>query len=510
MPPGGRCSSCSRLRATRMIRLLSIQPVAERGGSDQALLRMLRSLPSGRVRVPRRGSGRTTAARRARGRRRAACTSSRWRASRRRTALRDWARYAVGWPVAVTRIARLIRRLDIDVVHTNSLHSWYGWAAAALTRRPHVWHGREIVVQSRAALRVERFLTRHFATLVICMSQAIADQLDVDPTNVVDRLRDGRPRRVLAGARRALPRARSASPTTRRSSAPPGASTRGRASTSCSTRSSVRSRRRPDAAPRRRRRPGDGQGGTLRAASRRAPRRCPARTGSAPRTDVPDLLADLDVFVLPSTEPEPYGLVVVEALASGTPVVVTDAGGPREIAAGRHPGQRPPGPAGRRRTRWPTRSWPRSPTPAPSTSRVAGGPGPPRRDARTRPVRGGVPPVRRRRAWVIAHRPPVRVTSRRRRSRNVRCHLAAAVASPRPISRFSTGPDRNPAPPSGDCRLDRPAVTIPSTCDRSGPALHAERIPTSGGSPMRHALTHHLHLGSVRDIDWVAAHFGHR
>ena len=28
-----------------MIRLLSIQPVAERGGSDQALLRMFRSLP---------------------------------------------------------------------------------------------------------------------------------------------------------------------------------------------------------------------------------------------------------------------------------------------------------------------------------------------------------------------------------------------------------------------------------------------------------------------------------
>ena len=57
-----------------------------------------------------------------------------------------------------------------------------------------------------------------------------------------------------------------------------------------------------------------------------------------PRSDVPDLLADLDLFVLPSTEPEPYGLVVVEALASGTPVVVTDAGGPREIAASATPG----------------------------------------------------------------------------------------------------------------------------------------------------------------------------
>ena len=97
----------------------------------------------------------------------------------------EWARYAIGWPIAVARISRLIRRLDIDVVHTNSLHSWYAWAAAALTRRPHVWHGREIVVQSRAALRVERFLTRHFATLVICMSQAIADQLDADPAKVV-------------------------------------------------------------------------------------------------------------------------------------------------------------------------------------------------------------------------------------------------------------------------------------------------------------------------------------
>jgi glycosyltransferase involved in cell wall biosynthesis len=51
------------------------------------------------------------------------------------------------------------------------------------------------------------------------------------------------------------------------------------------------------------------------------------------RTDVASLLADLDVFVLPSTEPEPYGLVLVEALASGCPVVATDAGGAREIVA---------------------------------------------------------------------------------------------------------------------------------------------------------------------------------
>jgi glycosyltransferase involved in cell wall biosynthesis len=48
------------------------------------------------------------------------------------------------------------------------------------------------------------------------------------------------------------------------------------------------------------------------------------------RTDVLSLIAACDVFVLPSTA-EPFGLVLLEAMSLGKPVIATAAGGPLEI-----------------------------------------------------------------------------------------------------------------------------------------------------------------------------------
>ncbi|MFA5882752.1 MAG: glycosyltransferase family 4 protein [Acidimicrobiia bacterium] len=316
-----------------MIRLLTIQPVAERGGSDQALVRLLRSLPplefECHVAVPAdpplRAELEATGA--------AVHVVPMERISTSHGG-GTWARYTAGWPIAVARLVRLIRTLDIDVVHTNSLHSWYGWAAAALTRKPHVWHAREITVQSGAALRVEQVLTRRFATRVIAMSQAIADQLPGADVVVIHETADA-------------------------SEFSPALAGRFRAAAGI-----------PDDAPLI---GGAGRIDTWKGvdvlldAFALVKDRCPAAhlvvAGGAvagkeayfdglraraealpdahwlgPRTDVPEIFADLDVFVMPSTEPEPYGLVAVEALASGTPVVMTDAGGPREIAAHAVPG----------------------------------------------------------------------------------------------------------------------------------------------------------------------------
>ncbi|MBE0565095.1 MAG: glycosyltransferase [Krumholzibacteria bacterium] len=71
------------------------------------------------------------------------------------------------------------------------------------------------------------------------------------------------------------------------------------------------------------------------------------------RTDVDELVAAMDVLVHASTEPEPFGLVIIEAMHQGVPVVATRAGGVLEIvddgrtgllAAPGDPGAHGPGP----------------------------------------------------------------------------------------------------------------------------------------------------------------------
>jgi glycosyltransferase involved in cell wall biosynthesis len=49
------------------------------------------------------------------------------------------------------------------------------------------------------------------------------------------------------------------------------------------------------------------------------------------RSDVPQLLAAADIFSQPNLGPEPFGIVFIEALSAGLPVVTTTMGGPKEI-----------------------------------------------------------------------------------------------------------------------------------------------------------------------------------
>jgi glycosyltransferase involved in cell wall biosynthesis len=49
------------------------------------------------------------------------------------------------------------------------------------------------------------------------------------------------------------------------------------------------------------------------------------------RSDIPRLLQAADIYCQPNQRPEPFGIVFIEALAAGLPVVSVDLGGAREI-----------------------------------------------------------------------------------------------------------------------------------------------------------------------------------
>jgi len=308
-------------------RVLCVQPVAERGGSDQALLALTRQLVGAgwEVHVALPGPAQLDYA----GVEVHVVPMRRISTS---YGFLEWAAYVAGWAPSVLRLWRLAR--GADLVHSNSLHCWYGWAAAWLARKPHLWHARELVTQSRSALLVERFLARRFATCVLAVSQAVAAQLPGAKVTVVYEEADPA---VFSPGRAGRARERLGLP-----DRAPLVGYVGRIDTwkgvdiFLEAFALLRQRRGGATAVV----AGGEVLGKEAFASQLAARAAELGVrwlGPLAELEVADLLADLDCLACPSTEPEPWGLSAVEALACGTPVVASDAGGLREVMAGLPP-----------------------------------------------------------------------------------------------------------------------------------------------------------------------------
>jgi glycosyltransferase involved in cell wall biosynthesis len=225
----------------------------------------------------------------------------------------------------IARLARRLRRLHPDLVHTNSLKSGlYGSLAARAAGIPVVWHLRDRLSEdnfpaSQAA--VLRRCVRKMADAVIANSTATAEQLSPG----------GAPVWVIPSPVDTAPKARSAN-------GPPVVGIIGRLA------------------------PWKGQHIFLEAVARlsvKQPTLHARVIGSALfgeeayeqalkakvdelgitslveftgfSNDVAEELAGLTVAVHASTVPEPFGQVVIEAMACGTPIVATAGGGPAEV-----------------------------------------------------------------------------------------------------------------------------------------------------------------------------------
>lgn len=227
------------------------------------------------------------------------------------------------------RLRRKLRALDVDVVHTNTLKAaLYGGAAARLAGLPVVWHVRDRIAPD--------YLPEAAVTLVRALARVVPTAVVTNSASTRATLVGGRPSKVIP------------SPVIHDGIEGPSQGTQ-RADRSFAVGLVARLA------------PWKGQDLFLRAFAAALPAG-DARAlivGSAMfgedewAASLPELAASLgigdrvefvgfvddvwaqyrrmDVVVHASTIPEPFGQVVVEAMAAGVPIVAADAGGPAEV-----------------------------------------------------------------------------------------------------------------------------------------------------------------------------------
>ncbi|MGI8586229.1 MAG: glycosyltransferase family 4 protein [Chloroflexia bacterium] len=251
------------------------------------------------------------------------------------------------------RLARLIAHERIDLVHTNTSVPLAGAFAARLMRRPHIWHVREVLDRPRPIAPALRSLIPRLSDRVVCISETTRAPFTGLPPALARRfvvMHDGieipPPRTATVPAAPPSPciAAVPAAPTTQNS----------KPKTQNPNLVGMIARVTPwkghalflDAAARVAAAVPDARfvivggcppayadlqaGFEARAASPDlAGRVC--FTGQVELAEVRALLGRMVVLVHPTGQPEPLGLVMLEAMASGCPVVATAHGGALEI-----------------------------------------------------------------------------------------------------------------------------------------------------------------------------------
>ncbi|NOX64112.1 MAG: glycosyltransferase family 4 protein [Chloroflexi bacterium] len=242
-------------------------------------------------------------------------------------------------------VEKIIRARRVALAHSNTAAVWGGALAARRAGVPHLWHVHEIITQPAWVRRLVAWMIARHSDHVVAISQAVADHLLADQPNLATRLSiihdavdatrfhpdvDGWALRSEWGVKREEVLVGVVG----RISAWKGQDFFLKAFARASAHApQLRAVFVGDVVP----------GEVWR---REALREMAQNMGVATniiwagyRTDAPQVMAALDVLALPSIRPEPFGMVVVEAMAAGKPVVATAHGGPLETVLDRETGR---------------------------------------------------------------------------------------------------------------------------------------------------------------------------
>ncbi len=260
---------------------------------------------------------------------------------RKLTSRRGWA-YLLWWawcyPGAVWWLRGVIRRERVALVHTNTIHNLYGGPAAWLARVPHVWHVREIVWQKGWLRRLELWMTRTMSTRIVATSEAVAAMYGAAgerPASLVIISNGVETERFHPGTSETVRRDLGAGAETVliglvcRLDVWKGVETfLDAAALVASDRPTARFAVIGGAIVGL-----EAYGAALRqrASALALGDRLVWTSWTYGPSAMPDVHRALDIVVLASSEAEPFGLVVVEAMATARPVVATAHGGPREL-----------------------------------------------------------------------------------------------------------------------------------------------------------------------------------
>jgi glycosyltransferase involved in cell wall biosynthesis len=242
------------------------------------------------------------------------------------------------WRLVVSTLAliRIIRSERVKIVHSNTTAVVPGALAARVTHTPHIWHVHEIITKPRILWRLTAWLLPRLSARVVAVSTPVRDHLCAGDRRNADKSI------VIHNGIDAMRFANVGGEDVRREwSLEPGDSLIGMVGRVSHWK---------------------GQDYFLQVAQRVVAREPHARfalVGSTfPgqermmkelqhsvenlhlstsvivagfRSDIPSVLAALDVFVLPSILPDPFPTVILEAMASGKPVVANAHGGSIEM-----------------------------------------------------------------------------------------------------------------------------------------------------------------------------------